>query len=229
MTASADNLRYERKFLPQGHSLAEVLAMVRRHPAAFREVYPPRTVNNVYLDSPGLHDYHNHVHGIACRSKSRIRWYGALKGRVAAPVFENKFKRGWVSGKSSAPLPEIALNGNLNGSFMRGLTQSTAVPDWLQLRLRHLQPSLVNRYRRHYFQSADGQFRLTVDSSLRFHHPAETEDSKARGAAREFDVVIELKFSPEHESHAEAVTNGFSIRMARCSKYVLGIERVHQS
>jgi hypothetical protein len=50
MTPLLPKLRYEKKFIAEGFTLPEVLARVKRHPAAFREVYPPRIVNNIYLD-----------------------------------------------------------------------------------------------------------------------------------------------------------------------------------
>src|SRR5437879_6346363 len=99
------NPRYERKFLPQEFALAEVLTLVRRHPAMFREVYPPRFVNNIYLDSPGRSDYHDHVAGVPNRSKTRVRWYGAPSGHIAMPVLEQKVKHGHVGGKLSHGLP----------------------------------------------------------------------------------------------------------------------------
>ena len=74
---ATDDLRHERKLLPAGYALPEVLALIRQHPSGFHEVYPPRWVNNLYLDSHSLDDYHDHVTGLAERSKSRIRWYGA--------------------------------------------------------------------------------------------------------------------------------------------------------
>jgi len=85
MTTLPSNPRYERKFVADGFTLPEVLALVRRHPAAFREVYPARSVNNLYLDSPEFSDYHDHVNGVAHRNKTRIRWYGAWSGRLDAP------------------------------------------------------------------------------------------------------------------------------------------------
>lgn len=68
------NPRYERKFTVQGLALSEILALVRRHPAAFREAYPPRMVNNVYFDTPGLNNYYDHVNGAPNRIKTRVRW-----------------------------------------------------------------------------------------------------------------------------------------------------------
>jgi hypothetical protein len=112
MTPFPPNLRYERKFLAGRVSLAEVLALVRRPPALFREAYPPRSVNNNYFDSPALRDYHDHIQGVACRSKTRIRWYGSCGAAVERPVLERKIKQGAVGGKVSHPLPAIDLAGD---------------------------------------------------------------------------------------------------------------------
>src|ERR1035441_2957866 len=168
MTTPPPNLRYERKFIADGLALAEVLALVKRHPAAFRETYPARNVNNLYLDSPDLRDYRDHVNGIAHRTKTRIRWYGAWAGRLDTPTLEHKLKQGLVSGKQSHRLPPLSMNGHVWKPDLETAFDSANLPALTRSALHYLQPSLLNRYQRHYFQSADGRFRLTVDSDLQF-------------------------------------------------------------
>ena len=41
ITAS-EEFRHERKLVPAGYALAEVLALVRQHPCGFHEAFPPR-------------------------------------------------------------------------------------------------------------------------------------------------------------------------------------------
>src|SRR5262245_10751160 len=103
MTPFLPHLRYERKFVLQGWTFAHALAIVRRHPAGFCEVFPPRVVNNMYLDTPTLQAFHDHVNGISLRKKTRVRWYGLRNGDVTSPVLELKLKHGLVSGKLSHP------------------------------------------------------------------------------------------------------------------------------
>jgi hypothetical protein len=206
--------RYERKFTIHGVSMAEVLAQVRRHPAAFRETYPRRTINNVYLDSPSLHDYHEHVSGSAHRVKTRIRWYGQLRGAIDHPVLEHKIKHG------------LHLNGSIDRASLAAAYDRAGLPDLVRSRLRHLQPALINRYRRHYFQSADRRFRLTVDAELDFHSANSGAGSATTTPNGGDLIILELKFDPEHAEAAEAVTNAFPFRLNRCSKYVLGIEQL---
>ena len=79
-------LRYERKFLVERLDASWVRALVRRHPSMFCETYPPRYVNNLYLDTLGMRHYVDNLNGTPERRKVRIRWYGDLFGDVEAPV-----------------------------------------------------------------------------------------------------------------------------------------------
>jgi hypothetical protein len=224
---SGSHWRYERKFTIHGWPLAAVLAQVRRHPAVFHQAYPSRVINNVYFDSPSLDDYRDHVSGTAHRVKTRIRWYGPLRGAIDHPMLEHKIKRGLVNRKQCYPLPPLHLNGSIDRNALEAAYDRAGLPDPVRSRLRHLQPALINRYQRHYFQSADRRFRLTVDAELDFH-------SANRGAASATAtpnggdlIILELKFDPRHAEAAEAVTNAIPFRLNRCSKYVLGIAQVH--
>jgi hypothetical protein len=226
MTPLLPNLRYERKFLSEPMSLAEVLALVRRHPAMFREAYPQRSVNNIYLDSPGLCDYNDHVQGVPHRSKTRIRWYGLCGISIDQPVLERKIKRGTVGGKLSHPLPPIRLDAGDPRQAVAAALRHDDIPPMLRSAAGLLAPSLVNRYQRRYYVSADGNFRLTVDWDIQF---AGFTRFAANGSLSKADpsVVIELKFAPCHAKlAASAISNSLPFRMARCSKYVNGIERL---
>jgi hypothetical protein len=223
MTTLLPNLRYERKFIADGLALADVLALVKRHPAAFRETYPARSVNNLYLDSPDLRDYRDHVNGIAHRSKTRIRWYGAWAGRLDTPALERKLKRGQVSGKLSHRLPPLSMNGHVWRPDLETAFDSADLPPLARSALHHLQPSLLNRYLRHYFHTADGRFRLTVDSGLQFAAARQAQGMSVSFCSSAAPVVIEVKYGLAEAEEAPQVTNVLPFRLARCSKYVLGI------
>jgi hypothetical protein len=223
MTTLPPNPRHERKFITDGLPLSEVLALVRRHPAAFRETYPVRTVNNLYLDSPEFSDYHDHVNGVAHRTKTRIRWYGAWAGCIATPTLEHKLKRGLVSGKISHGLPPVSMNGHLSKPDLEAAFDRANLPAPARSALHHLQPSLLNRYQRRYFQSADRRFRLTVDSDLQFAAARQVQSAGVSFSPAAAPVVIEVKYGLAEAEYAPPVTNAVPFRLARCSKYVLGI------
>jgi hypothetical protein len=226
MTPTPLHLRYERKFMPPAMSLGEVLAIIHRHPAMFREAYPPRSVNNVYLDSPALDDYHDHVHGVAFRAKTRIRWYGPCRPTLDQPVLEHKVKRGAVGGKLSHRLPALQLAPHDLRGVVAAIRSCADAPAMLRTIADARLPSLVNRYQRRYYLSADGRFRLTVDWDLGLA----TFPRFLVGGALSFAdpmVIVELKYAACCDaSAAAAVSNALPFRMARCSKYVLGIHRL---
>jgi len=226
MMAFPPKPRYERKFIAQGLMLAEVLALVRRHPALFRETYPGRAVNNIYLDSPGLRDYFDHINGIANRAKTRIRWYGPLSGRLESPALERKIKRGLVSGKVAHRLPPLSINGGVPRDLRDAMPAGADMPELVRSTLRALEPSLVNRYFRRYYLSADGRFRLTVDTDLEFYPPCNGARTMSLTSPDVPRVILELKYDPAYAEQVERVTNELPFRMTRCSKYVLGIQQV---
>jgi hypothetical protein len=220
------SLRYERKFAADGLAPAQVLAMVRLHPSAFRESYPARLVNNIYLDFAGLNDYRDHISGAAIRSKTRVRWYGPQRGLIERPMLERKLKRGLANTKETYALPALSLDGMSVQSALNGAFDRAGLPEMLRSFLRRLEPATANRYRRHYFVSADGRFRLTVDSELQFLDAGPNNGAAAVPPVSAPVVIVELKFAPDSLGHAGLVIEALPFRLTRCSKYVLGIERM---
>jgi hypothetical protein len=224
MGSEPANLRYERKFLPDGLSRAEVLACIRMHSALFREAYPERTVNNLYLDTPNRRHYFDHINGAACREKVRVRWYGAFQGRVERPRLEFKYRRGLLGGKTTHALPAFTVNGGFRRAELAALWQD--LPEAIRLRLGGVEPSLANRYRRSYFVSADGHFRLTLDWALETWDVCTTARPAHPAMPEGLPFILELKYDALHAPEADRITNAFPFRLVRCSKYVLGVERL---
>jgi hypothetical protein len=192
------------------------------HPALFREAYPERPVNNLYFDTPTRRHYFDHVNGAACREKVRVRWYGAFHGRVERPRLEFKFRQGLLGGKTTHALPAFTVNGGFPRAELAALWRD--LPEAIRLRLSDAEPVLANRYRRRYFVSADGHFRVTLDWAL------ETWDARATTRALRParpdgpQLILELKYDAVHAPEAERIANAFPFRLTRCSKYVLGVE-----
>jgi hypothetical protein len=224
MTQKLPNIRYEKKFVADGCTLAEVFATVHRHPAAFREVYPPRTINNIYWDSPTRSDYFEHLNGVANRVKTRVRWYGQRFEVAERPMLERKLKRGMVSGKETYELPPFSMNGGCLRALLESTFDNAVFPPVLRSILKHLEPALYNRYQRCYFLSGDRRFRLTVDSCLRFAGVTRNRQPAIDLLPPAPTVIMELKFEPKFAEDAARVTNAIPFSVGRFSKYVAGIE-----
>lgn len=220
--------RYERKFLVETLMPFQVSLMIKRHPRLFHEPYPPRFVNNLYLDTPDMDNYYENVSGATQRRKVRVRWYGDPFGEITQPMLEVKIKDGVVGTKHTYPLSGFQMDARFcDRVFQRALTKSDLPPEAC-LALRGMQVVLFNRYYRHYYASRDGDFRITLDTDMEFykinglfsnhfvHHQRNAQD-----------VVVELKYEIAQEPQANRVASFFPFRMTRNSKYVQGIERVY--
>ncbi|MBI2925127.1 MAG: VTC domain-containing protein [Verrucomicrobia bacterium] len=227
MSTTDSQYRYERKFVVQGLSLREVEAGVKSNPALFRTEFPERAVNNIYFDSFNLRHYFGNLDGLRDRTKVRIRWYGPLFGRVEKPVLELKIKHGLLGRKAAYPLPSFQLAEDYAPPLLNGDGLARALPEELKPHLTGLEPTLLNRYLRHYYRSADRRFRLTIDFGLEFYGVRRHQHGFVRRAGRPHLIVLELKYSGSDPEFADRVTGAMPFRLTRMSKYVVGVEAVH--
>ena len=82
--AAERDYRYERKFMVEGLDHHQAIALIKRHPYLFYQPYPPRYINNFYLDTPEMDNYYDNVCGAPDRRKVRLRWYGELFGPISS-------------------------------------------------------------------------------------------------------------------------------------------------
>lgn len=212
-TLPVPELRYERKFRVEGCSLAEVLQLIKLHPAGFKTLYPERQINNIYFDTPDLVTYRENVNGQQYRKKYRVRWYGETKGQNSTPQFETKIKAAEVGTKEIHPVEGFDLV-NISGV--------TAAVNRQTLYARQLIPSLLNAYQRAYFISHDKRFRLTVDWDLRYHN-LRVHPNFHRFLTRDAAIILELKYAREDDTDATWLVQKLPFRQSKHSKYVQGL------
>lgn len=220
-------LRYERKFLVDQLDAAQVRAIVKTHPSMFYEPYPPRHVNNLYLDTKGLANYFANVAGAEEREKVRIRWYGELFRFVERPILEFKSKSGLVSTKTQCPFEPFSLDSrfcprNLRGGLRRHNPLSRAGGA-----IQDMDAVLLNRYYRWYYASRDDRYRITVDTAITYLRVTPAVNTFVHHQADHTQVVVELKYAVESEQGADRISGYFPFRLTKNSKYVAGIERVY--
>lgn len=218
--------RYERKFRTLGIEPELIDALIRSHPAAFREAHPRRSVCNIYFDTPAATFLSDHVNGELRRAKIRLRWYGAAE-RIGSPIaLEIKTKQGAVTRKTRLILgDEIAGGRPLEWpAFGFG---AAGLPESLRARMPALRPALFNRYDRRYFLSRDGRYRLTVDTGLLFAPPPAAPGGPCLrpGCERHEDpaVVLELKYDVAVAADAANIASYLPFPITKNSKYVTGM------
>jgi len=222
----SDDWRYERKFLLEDLGPHQVQSILRLHPALFRPLYHPRWVNNVYLDDRDLGNLRANVDGNTVRTKLRIRWYGALQGRIEGARCEQKIKRGLVGTKRVHPLPPFEFGPGFGRPTLAELLARTPdMPVGMRRELQDCLPVLTNRYLRRYFRSADRRFRITLDTDLQFLPLRGLGNSLLPRHSDRRVVILELKYARADDDRAAVIAGNFPFRLTKSSKYVAGLTR----
>lgn len=224
MAKAENNYRYERKFLISELSRYDTEMAVKLHPAMFMRIYPSRYINNIYCDSLDLKNYYDTIDGADKRIKIRVRWYGDLFGLIEKPVLELKIKKGIMGTKESCRLNSFSLDNNFYFETLANIFHDSDIPAPLKLQLAALKPTILNRYYRSYYQSADGNYRITLDSNMEYYSLNVGPNSYSQKYTDLTNTVLELKYDRKNDCFAHKITNHFSFRMTRNSKYISGVE-----
>ncbi|MBC8503652.1 MAG: VTC domain-containing protein [Anaerolineales bacterium] len=219
--------RYERKFFVDQLDAKQAIALIKQHPAMFTEIYPPRYINNIYMDDPWMENFFDNVDGATERKKARVRWYHNLFRQVDDPLLEFKIKRGLVGTKAQYPFPPFAFDETFTERSFKDAIRKSNLPVDVRSVLLAIEPVLCNRYLRWYFATPDRKFRVTIDTGLTFYHINKLTNRFLYKQVDYDDIVVELKYQSEDDPEASRITGGFPFRVTRSSKYVQGIERVY--
>ena len=204
--------RYERKFVASKLERQRVQHLLLTHKEHFSEIYPARTIHNIYFDTPHMNCYKESHEGVSERLKIRIRWYN---DRPHKAQIEFKHKSNHMTGKEIFPLN--GFDGRVKS--LNGLL----IPERVALVLGEMEAVLSNKYRRSYFLSLDGKFRVTVDDDIYFGLPeADSLISFFTGP------IVELKHERASENPGK-IMSCLPFRVTRFSKYVNGVDFLKQS
>lgn len=219
--------RFERKFIFEETSPEEIIStVIFENSALFTEIFQERSVNNIYFDDFNFSFYHMNVSGVGERSKYRLRWYSDDFEKIQKATFEIKKKLGEVGDKISYKLPSFDFN--LSGKSEREITgaiESQIDDRTLLENLRLLHPALFNSYDRRYFLSEDEKFRITIDYNMKFYNPNLKSFRRTKVAIPE--VILELKYATEDDAEARKISQEWSSRLSKNSKYVRGCDLLY--
>lgn len=220
------NQRYEIKYFIENLTKPQLQSHIKLNPAMFKEIFYKRYVNNIYFDSISMKNYYDNTDGATYRSKYRVRWYGDMLGNIERPIFEIKSKCGLVGTKQSFPLLPFKIGDD---TFLESFTvsvQNSIIPEELREIIKSSIPTLLNRYSRQYYLSADKLFRSTIDFDQLFIGISRENNSFYKRYHDRQNSIIELKYDKKNSGGAHVITNGFPFRVTKSSKYVRGIEHI---
>lgn len=216
--------RYERKFLIENLNYHEVKNILILNNMKFSRSFEDRYINNIYLDDMNLSNYRDNIEGNTIRSKTRIRWYGDLLGINSGPNLEIKKKRGEVGFKEKLQLNDFNFDEEFQ-SQIEGIRNNLKDMEKLHL-ISQLRPTLVNRYKRSYYVSYDGDFRITLDQNLEFFPFFNKKISLFQRYENKRMLIVELKYSKNVSNNANDISNQFPFRLTKSSKYIMGIDKI---
>jgi len=226
-TADTEKYRYERKFFIFKLTKYEIESLIRFHPAMFSAIYYPRFINNIYFDSINMKNYFDAVDGLWNRMKIRIRWYGDLFGDIEKPVLEIKIKNGLLNMKNSFQLKPFSISEFFDFDSIVDIIKISDIPENLKLEMISLKPTLLNRYKRKYVQSSDGDYRITVDTNMVYYDINSHNNLFLNKAVDYSNTVVELKYNYGKDDYAKHIVKYFPFRLTKSSKYVTGIEAIN--
>ena len=218
-----DDYRYEIKSVTSQLHLPIVLSWVRAHAAGFRGAFPPRHVNSIYFDTPLWDGLADNLAGVAERAKLRLRWYGS-EPIVTGGVLERKIKRNNLGRKIARPIgPPLDLRDANWTAIMRQLRSRDLGPPADSI-ATHTCPTLIMRYLRRYYVSADRCVRLTIDTDLCcFEQSHSATPNLRRPTPGESVMVVELKCLAEHGDRLSQIAGQWPLRRIAFSKYCNGV------
>lgn len=207
--------------------LSHVRSWIRTHRGVFSESFPPRVVNNLYMDTHDLQWLDDSVEGFSERRKVRLRWYGEQTDAVSA-VLEVKRKRDRANWKLRHALVE-PLELRAGATWPAIVSKLVGfVPGWMRAEIGvDLVPVLVNRYHREYYEDRSGKLRITIDYNQDVYDQRfSARPNFVRRAPRRYSLVVEVKGPLDEWERIKEVTNELPLRVTRNSKYALGYESI---
>jgi len=222
-------MRRENKFVFHETLSGSIYSALLTSRYFFSEIFTERRVNNIYLDSMTFDNYKDNLNGVQNRVKHRIRWYGENL-IVEKPILEYKIKQGELGFKDYYPLPGFKFDESFNfETYFSGITANSRAQSPENI-LMHSDlsieiPTLYNTYRRRYFLSGDGKYRITLDTGILYKRFGGKFNNAF--SFSEDNIVLELKYENEDTSRASMIMQNLGLRISRNSKYVVGIKGIY--
>lgn len=219
-------LRYELKMDCEQVFLPQVKSWVQLHPVGFRQAFPDRWVNSLYMDTPDLDTLNDHLEGVPVRRKFRYRWYGENLGD-ACGQFEIKNKNERVGWKL---IQSVEIQFDLRSQRWMVVHQKmieylSQVKNNLFLEiLKVSRPLVIISYLRKYYISGDGQVRLTIDCQQKaFDQWMSVYPNLLFRLPSSDNLTIEIKSEVSEARNLADILASFPLRTHRHSKFVTAV------
>jgi len=219
----SDNRRFEIKSVIHTLALNDFLFKLQFNLEDLNKSYDDRVINNLYFDDILYSLAQDHINGAELRKKVRIRWYGNLPLGTSGEM-QIKWKRNYFNWKKNYPLSkDFYFDGNSWSVYFKKLLDFLPIQASTFMKL-YPRPTLMNRYKRKYFETKKDQIRITIDNEvtnwpqLSLLKPNLTNSSK-----KDELVIIEIKIPVNKYDIVSEKLDKINIFQRRHSKYLKGL------
>lgn len=213
--------RYERKLIFPAALSWRLYGELKNNNENLARHHPTRRINNIYYELPNFQSYNDNVVGVPYRSKLRLRWYGEHISKKASPVLEMKLKNGHVGTKKRFEIQTMPQSGGFEINEILANNPALKPTDFIDFSVAR--PLIYNTYVRDYYRVPCTQVRVTVDHGLGYGIITPNILSTRKVTVEDERIIIEVKHHEKEEDIARNVLNSFSVRVAKMSKYVNGV------
>ena len=202
-----NNLRIEKKFIfgkKKEEDLKKLLVV-----NGFTQLYQPRKICSVYLDTLNLDFAKDNINGVSKRKKIRFRWYDDNLSNI---YLEEKNKQNFQVNKNVskifANVNEKSIISDLKRYFYSSKNKYNSFNYKFILKINYL---------RSYWLSNNKKFRATIDHNLKIN--------PINNLFLDLDLnetILEFKFSQNNEASFRDFTHNkdLQIRAKKFSKYI---------
>ena len=208
--------RVEKKFVFGKYQEDYIKKMLVTY--GFSELFVPRKISSVYLDTFNFDFAKDNINGVSNRKKLRFRWYNNDLSKI---YLEEKKKRNFFVKKNIHNLDiyisKDKIISELKHYFFRKLKLYNE---------HNYNFVLLTNYDRSYWISNDKKIRATIDTNL--------QTSPINDLLRKLNLnetILEFKFLPKEENNFRNLfsVNNFNLRSKKFSKYIQSFNILDES
>lgn len=199
-------MRYERKYRISGHDFHQVRQNILLNPIGFHKSYPDRWINSLYFDHLDFKSWSENLDGISERTKWRIRWYGKDLEDVTKPRLEEKIRNNALGTKRHSKIEMLDL---------QDISISPQIKDLMERKM--VQPVVIVRYLRSYFESHNRKVRATIDRNLTYY-PIHS-NKVVMSCINDEAIILEIKYDQEEDHYIDQCLQYIPYRWGKNSKF----------
>ena len=219
-----NNYRYEKKFVIPNSSSENLESFIDLCNLGFINLFKPRQVTSIYYDTPNFLTALDNINGSRKKRKIRSRFYGNDFENNKVNL-EFKIREG---NSGTKRIFELKANPKEIMSFhsLHEIAIKSEIDQYICDSFISFDPVLICTYKRYYYISICGDYRITIDKKIQYSNFNFCNSSNLgfNSLIDDLNQILELKYSIKKHEGSEEITNQWPFRSSSHSKYIQGLK-----